>query len=197
MSDLYDQIVELQSMADVLTADVGRLQPRLGSRDIQAAVTDDEGMARRLYVRSIFALIEALVERHKLLLLQLAETHVITLKPGVPEALSERVYTVKDNGTVADRDQYLQLLRKLRAVYRAAAEGFGAPLKVEFGGRGWQAFQDAINIRDRLTHPKTYNDCHVSGADLDTVDKAEAWFRSLNIEWVRVATAHRKLHKWG
>jgi hypothetical protein len=55
----------------------------------------------------------------------LAEHHAITLEAGVPEALSERIYAVKDNGNVVDREQYLQLQRKLRAVYRAAGEAFG------------------------------------------------------------------------
>ena len=196
MSDLYDQIEELQGMARVLTDDVERLRPQLGSRDIQVAVTDNEEMARRLYVRSIFALIEALVEQHKRLLLKLADSRVITLMPGVQEALSERVYAVKDNGAVAGREQHLQLLRKLRAVYRAAGEGFGDPLAVQFGGAGWKAFQDATTMRDRLTHPKTFQDCQVSGVDLNTVDAAETWYRSLSNEWVRVARVHRAVHKW-
>ena len=162
MSDLYDQLEELQGMTRVLTADAESLGLRLGPRDIQAAVTHDAEMARRLYVRSVFALIEALVEQHKRLLLHLADRHAITLQPGVHEALSERVYAVKDNGAVAEREQYLQLQRKLRAVYRAAGEGFGKPIAVEFGDHGWQAFQDAINVRDRLTHPKTFEDCQVN-----------------------------------
>ncbi|MGH9382739.1 MAG: hypothetical protein ACRD2N_00360 [Vicinamibacterales bacterium] len=183
-------------MARVLTADVERLRLQLGPREIQGAVTDDEEMARRLYVRAIFALIEALVEQHKRLLLHLANRHAITLQPGVHEALSERVHAVKDNGAVTEREQYLQLLRKLRAVYRAAGEGFGEALAVEFGDQGWPAFQAAIIVRDRLTHPKTFEDCQVNEEDLKTVDAGEAWYRGLNKQFVRVARAHRILHKW-
>lgn len=196
MSDLYDQIEELQGMTRVLTADVERLRRRLGSRDIQGKTTEDEEMARRLYVRSVFALIEALVEQHTRLLLRLAERRVITLRTGVFEALSERVYAVKDNGTVVVREQYLPLLRKLRAVYRAAGDGFKEALEVRFDGPGWQAFQEAITIRDRLTHPKVFQDCHISGAELDTVDAAEAWYRGLNNEYIRAARAHRASHNW-
>ena len=196
MSDLYDQIEELQGMARVLTADVELLRARLGSRDIQIEVTEEEETARRVYVRSIFALIEALVEQHKRLVLHLANRHVVTLLPGVHDALSERVYTIKDNGAVAEREQYLQLWRKLRAVYRAAGEGFGEALAVEFGDQGWQAFQAAIIVRDRLTHPKTFEDCQVTEEDLNTVDAAEAWYRGVNHEFVRVARAHRASHKW-
>ncbi len=196
MSDLYNQLEELQGMARVLTADVERLRQRLGSRDIQVETSQDEEMARRLYVRSIFALIEALVEQHKRLLLHLAESRFIKLSTGVFEALSERVYAVRENGDVGEREQYLSLQRKLRAVYRATGNGFGKALKVRFDNQGWAAFQEAITIRDRLTHPKTFQDCHVSGADLDTVDTAEAWYRSLNNEYIRVARAHRAAHNW-
>lgn len=170
MGDLYDQLEELQGMARVLAADVAWLRPQLGSRDIRAAVSDHEEAARRLYVRAIFALIEALVEQHKRLLIQLVDLKTITLSPGLREALSERVYTVKDNGAVAEREQYLQLQRKLRAVYHAAGEGFRQPLAVDFGDQGWQSFQAAIALRDRLTHPKTFKDCRVNEQDLDVVN---------------------------
>ena len=196
MSDLYNQLEELQGMARVLTSDVGRLRQRLGSRDIQVETSQDEEMTRRLYVRSIFALVEALVEQHKRLLLHLAESCIIKLSTGVFEALSERAYAVRENGVVVEREQYLSLQCKLRAVYRATGIGFGEALAVRFDNEGWKAFQEAITIRDRLTHPKTYQDCHVRGADLDTVDAAEDWYRRLNNEYIRVAREHRKAHHW-
>ena len=196
MGDLYDQIEELQGMARVLTEDVERLRPRLGSRNPQDAVCDEEEMSRRLYVRAIFARIEALVEQHKRLLLHLTKANVITLPAGAAEGLSERLYTFKDNGAVVEREQYLNLPRKLRAVYRAAGEGFGEALAGDFGGQGWEAFQSAIRVRDRLTHPKTFDDCQVDEDDLRQVDEAEVWYRALNNEFVRIARTYRTAHPW-
>ncbi len=196
MSDLYNRIEEIQGMVRVLTADVDFLRPLLGERSIQAAVTEVKAANRRFYVRAVFSLIEAVVEQHKRLLLDLVVREMINLPPGVKEALAEKAYFVKENGTVGEREQYLQLERKLRAVYQAAAEAFEQPLQTTFGDHGWQSFQAALDIRDRLTHPKTFEDCDVDEGDLETVDQGHTWFRELNNEFVRAARAHRGNHHW-
>ena len=196
MADLYDRLEEIQDMTGILTADVVGLRPLLGDRSMQAEVSEKEETNRRFYVRAILALIEALVEQHKRLLLDLAQRSAITLGRGVREALCERLYVVKDNGAVVERDQYLQLQRKLRAVYRAAGEAFGYPLAVTFKDRGWASFQSAVKVRDRITHPKTFHDCQVDENALDTVDRAHEWFKGLNNEFVKVARLHRSQHNW-
>lgn len=196
MSDLYDRLDEIQGMTRVLAGDVDRVQPLLGDYSIQAHVSDEQEGHRRFYVRAVFALIEAVVEQHKRLLLDLSSRGIAKLRSGVVEALSEKTFVVKDNGDVSQRDQFLQLERKLRAVYRAAAHCFQLELVVNFGDGGWESFRSALDIRDRITHPKTFEECHVEGDDLDTVDRGHTWFRALNNEFVRIAREHREQHGW-
>ena len=193
MADLYGRLDEIQGMTRVLTQDVERLRPLVGA---DVAISDGEEANRRFYVRAVFALVEAVVEQHKRLLLDLAEGSRISLAVAVREALSEQAPLVKDNGAVMYREQSLQLERKLRAVYRAAGEAFQQPLAVSFGDTGWQSFRAALDVRDRITHPKTYQDCHVDGDALDTVNQGHDWFRGLNNEFVRVAQEHRQTHPW-
>ena len=193
MADLYERLDEIQGMTRVLAGDVERLRPLVGE---DVAISDGEEANRRFYVRAVFALVEAVVEQHKRLLLDLAERGAIALATGVRQALSEQVPLVKDNGTVMYREQYLQLERKLRVVYRAAGEALGQPLAVSFGNAGWQSFRAALEVRDRITHPKTYEDCHVDGDALDTVNRGHDWFRALNDEFIRCAREHRQAHHW-
>lgn len=196
MSDLYDRLEEIQGMVRILTSDVELLRPNLGDLSGQAAVTEAEAAYRRFYVRAVFSLIEAVIEQHKHLLLDLVARGIVTLGQGVSEALSERTYVVRDNGTVGEREQYLQLERKLHAVYRAADEAFGQPLAVTFGDQGWQSFRVGLDVRDRLTHPKTYDDCDVDEDAIDAVDRGHDWFRDLNNEFVRIARLHRASRAW-
>ena len=196
MSDLYDRLEEIQDMSRVLTGDVERLRAQLGSRSIQDAITDEQSGARRAYVRAVFALVEAIVEQHKRLLLDLGARHVVTLDASAQAVLSEETYVVADNGAVSSREQYLQLRRKIRLVYRLAAEALAQPLTVRYDDQGWQQFGEAIEIRDRITHPKSYADCQICGEDLDTVDRGHDWFRGLNNEFVRAAREHREHHQW-
>ena len=120
----------------------------------------------------------------------------MTLRTGVREVLSEQAYALRDNGTVVVREQYLQLQRKIRAVYRTAEDAFGATIHVSFGDQGWASFQKAVEVRDRITHPKGFEDCHVDEDALETVDRGHTWCRDLHNEVVRVAEAHRKQYHW-
>jgi hypothetical protein len=141
MADLYDRLDEIQGMTRVLTEDVDRLLPLAGE---DVAISNDEEANRRFYIRAVFALVEAVVEQHKRLLLDLAERSAISLPRGVQQALSEQAPIVRENGTVMYREQYLQLERKLRAVYRAAGDAFGQALEVNFGDDGWESFRVAV-----------------------------------------------------
>ena len=196
MPDLFERLEEMRDVIDVLNGDVERLRPRLGPRSIQDEASDDEKTNRRSYVRAIFALIEAVVEQHKRLLLDLSEQGVVQLGPGVRESLLERTYSVKDNGSIGEKEQYLPLQRKLRAVYRAAAEVFGQPLELDFAGGGWRAFCTALDVRDRITHPKTFVFCQVEDDELGTIDCGHEWFRDVNQRLVGVAERHRQAHGW-
>jgi hypothetical protein len=180
VSDLYDRLEEIQGMVRILTSDVELLKPNLGDLSGQAVLREAEAANRRSYVRAVFSLIEAVIEQHKRLLLDLVARRIVELEQGVGEALSERTYFVRDNGTVGEREQYLQFERKLRAVYRVAGDAFGQSLSVTFGDQGWQSFRTALAVRDRLTHPKTYDDCIVDENALDAVDRGHKWFRDLN-----------------
>ena len=197
MADLYDRLDEIQGMTRVLTAHAKRLATGVGDRSVQAEITEEHAGTRRVYVRAVFSFVEAIVEQHKRLLLDLASNGYVTLNPAVREALAEQVYVIDDNGSVSTREQYVQLRRKLRAVYRAAGEAFGTALVGHYDGQGWQAFDTALKVRDRITHPKSYADCDISGDDLVTVDAAEAWFRKVNSEFVRVAREHRSTQMVG
>jgi len=136
MSDLYDRLEEIQGMTRVLIADVDQLRTQLGSRSIQDAKTAEEEVARRAYVRAAFALIEATVEQHKRLLLDLNMRQAVSLDALAQTALTEQVCAVADTGVVSTREQYLQLRRKIRLVYRVAAEAFAEPFATRYDDQG-------------------------------------------------------------
>ena len=196
MSDLYNRLDEIKEIIYTLGGDKDRLSTKLGSRSITEAISEDEEANRRFYIRAIFAFIEALVEQHKNLMLELSDKGIVKLPLGAYEAVSEYIYIVKDNGEISPQFKYLQLQRKIKAVYKIAGEAFGEPLNIDFGDQGWKALKSAIKIRDSLTHPKSKKDCFVENEYLDIVESGESWFKNSNKEFVRVAVSHSKKHNW-
>ncbi len=65
-----------------------------------------------------------------------------------------------------------------------AGDAFGQSLAVTFSDNGWQFFRAAIDVRDRITHPKTFQDCDVDDTALNMVHQGHEWFRGLNNEFV-------------
>ena len=100
----------------MLSVDVEYLKPLLGERSIQVKNSDAEEACRRFYVKAIFSLIEAVIEQHKKLLLDLTDQQIISLEGGFKETLSEKSFAVQENGKVVERPKFLQLKHKLRLV---------------------------------------------------------------------------------
>ena len=181
MTNLYDRLDQIDGVIRALGGDVSRLKNQLGPPAPADPFSEAAGI-RRLFVRAVFALIEAVVEQHKLLLLDLAECAVISLGDGVAQTLSEKKYF------------HLPLRQKIRTVYEAAGAAFEQPIDPLGDGHGWQAFESATATRNHITHPKSFEQCLVEFPELETVESAEKWFRAVNAGFVGVAGEHRNSH---
>ncbi len=176
MADLYTNLPEVDGMVRVLSADVQQLSTQLNS--------EYSSTTQRTYSRAVFALVEAILEQHKKLLLDLAEKSVITLDSGVTDKLKEDTH-------------YLKLQDKLKIVYKKGKDAFNSEaMLANFSSQGWSDFGNAVSIRNRITHPKTHEDCQITDDDLQTVKKAEQWFRQVNNKFVEVARKYRETHPW-
>src|SRR5689334_4140429 len=99
--DLYTQLEELQGMTRLLIDDVGLLRKKLGERSPEP--TDEEKANRRFYVRAVFALVEAFVEQHRRLIVQLCEQGKIELPENKLRRLKEIKQVLQDDGTVEEQ----------------------------------------------------------------------------------------------
>jgi len=49
--------------------------------------------------------------------------------------------------------------------------------ELDVGGKEWEAFREAIEIRKRITHPKHTSDMDVPNNDLNQEQRATEWYR--------------------
>ena len=94
--DLYDRLTELQGMTRLLIDDVTLLKPKMGERNPD--ITDEEKANRRFYIRAVFALVEAFVEQHRRLLLELCESNRIELKENTRKKLRQVREILREDG---------------------------------------------------------------------------------------------------
>src|ERR1051325_8297310 len=137
---------------------------------------------RRVYIRSIFAFIEAMVYRMK----QAALLRAVGGNPAGTAAeialLREETYDLDGKGEARARPKFLKAIGNLKFAVKMYSRYYNANYAFQARGKGWDDFVLAVAIRNRLTHPKTDTDVHVSDADLLTVQNAYEWFKQLTIE---------------
>lgn len=89
-------------------------------------------------------------------------------------AFLETTFQVDAQGRLTEPAKFIALPAMLRFTI-AQAETIAPDLAVDFGGKDWQRFKDAIAIRNRITHPKSIADLTISDLDLHKVGDGLRW----------------------
>lgn len=146
--------------------------------DVGAAIArrkmDDTQATRRDMIRTAFAAIEGLVWIFREHVIDTAE-NTYGLEDDEKLILQERQLTVSEQGRITEHLRFLPLTTTIRFIARIAGRLNGVD-HFDFGGSGWEGFRKAIGIRNRITHPKSSDDLHVSESDVDQVMNALYWF---------------------
>jgi len=66
--------------------------------------------------------------------------------------------------------------------FNEVARTLGLPIALAKQNAGWDAMTKAINIRDRISHPKTPDDLTITDSDMKVFDRATKWFSDVMIE---------------
>jgi hypothetical protein len=136
----------------------------------------DSDFGRRTLVRAVFALVEGTLSSMRVRVQGHAASGAAALSDSERLALREAAPQVDDRGEVVDRPQFVPLASAVRLTLRLYARVFGCQREPDYSGSGWQAFRSAVDIRNRLTHPRGLADLEVSDVHLVAVNAAYDWF---------------------
>jgi len=172
MDNPFEEIREIMA---ILVSDALRSYALQGT-DVQCS--------RRIYARSVFALIESLTENLKHI--ALSSNKLTGRKPSAAEIslLKEETYALTESGELYKDPKYIDLPRNIRFTYRVCARLFNSEYKLEVN-EGWSVFMHAFDIFNRINHPKSVGDLQISDADLDSIDQAHQWYRQVFLDLLR------------
>jgi hypothetical protein len=131
---------------------------------------------RRAYVRSVFAFIEGVTCRMKLLAFEDKDKLGVSFSPAELAFLLEKDFEINEKGEVISVPAKIPLLKNMRFAFNAIARATSISFDLKVGDGGWDALKKAAKIRDRLMHPKSIDHLFVSQDDLDLVIKGSTWF---------------------
>jgi hypothetical protein len=147
------------------------------------SVFNDDSYSRRNYIRVLFACINLGIYLLKRTVLVAASSKSDPLTFAELVLLREQTFSLEKNGEVRMRNKFLGLAENLRFTTRCVEKGFGISLTFDSGGKGWDAFKRAIKIRDRITHPKTYQDLDVTDEEIELAKRVGTWFSEFLTDW--------------
>ena len=129
--------------------------------------------SKRDLIRTGFAAIEGVAWIFREHIVDAART-TSNLDPAEEVALSEISYQVTEQGKITGQTKYLSLIATIRLTARIA-EKLSPDVKIDFSESGWVGLQQAIKVRNRITHPKSRFDLVLSDEEVRTSVGALFW----------------------
>lgn len=126
---------------------------------------------RRAVVRAIMSGIEGLLWDIKRSLL----TRASLFSGGDLQYLREIAYEVRDNGEVREIAKFIPLRTNLKALHSLIVRS-GIEAQPCFEGLGWTSMVASVEVRNRITHPKSPQDLHVTEKEVTDAIRAFSWF---------------------
>jgi hypothetical protein len=131
---------------------------------------------RRTFIRSLFAGIEGINHRINNVSILLANIQKIKLSHAEIAMLKEETYALNEKGEAISTKSKLRTKDNLCFTLKTFAHVSNTMFKIEKNSKEWSSFNEALKIRDRLTHPKSTNDLIISDVELEAVEKTFMWY---------------------
>jgi hypothetical protein len=167
-------------MHESLKQDIDHCEQMLSQADSQ--------FWRRMYIRSIFAYIEASVFILKQDALYDGGKHGIQFSDAERLLLQDQSAEINDIGGVKIQKAKISFLKNLRFAFKTYARTAGDVTALKVDSIGWAAIRESLKVRDRLMHPKQVEDLLVTDQELRAVSVGYVWF----LQELSVVMGYRK-----
>ena len=142
---------------------------------------DPTQFAHRTLIRTYFAYVEGLAfQLRQVTLASLQETDL--LSPGEIALLKEERFQLDDRGQPQAKENFQKVLPNLLFSIRCYVKNHGATYQPDISHHGWQCMKKAVEVRDRLTHPKSAEGLDITNADLHAFNEGAAWWKKTLLE---------------
>jgi len=153
---------------------------QLLSSDVKAASAlsrdNDSQFIRRAYIRSVFSMIEGNIFQMKAIILKAFEDGRITLSLAEQALLREESYELANNGACKVQQKFIHLQQNIKFTLALFARMYGELFEPDTSAHGWDSFNTAIKIRNRITHPKSPGEFNIMDNEIPIIEEAIAWF---------------------
>lgn len=174
---------ELLTLSHVLQGDA--------VQNYQALLADYENQVhRRSFVRSCWAYVEAVTFSVKQYTYSVCQMGTVNISQDDHAFLGDMLVVVDVEGNIQIQRDPTKTLANVKRTFRLSAEIFGVDWKPNFGCQGWENLRNSLQIRHRLTHPKSVGEVMVSSNDIQVQKDGIDWFVDCFHEYLESILKH-------
>ena len=157
------------------------------SSDVAAAraamVSNDTQFARRQFVRATFANLEGLTSTLK----QLSLRSPAIFSAAESALLREETFSLDDKGEPRVAASHLKLAANIQFAFRMYARSCDLRFSLSTSESEWSDLKLAMDVRNRLMHPRRLKDLTVPEAEVEAGSRASAWISGKHAELQELA----------
>jgi len=149
---------------------------------------DYEFHARHL-LRAVFAYIEGVTYSVKVSAAWKCLQDGVEITPQERYIAAEIQYSISDKGEVLERPAQIPLTRNIRFAFTLTEKAHRIPMQFDPSVEWWSCLREAINVRNRLMHPRMPEELDISPEELIKTIKAKNGFDKLLMHYIELDTA--------
>lgn len=128
----------------------------------------------RMFVRAYFAYAEYAIYLMAEISLNFPQDHS-PLSDIDRMALREETVEISDKGETSTRNAKISLLKRFRLAHNNFCE-VAATQHIDFSNHGFECFKKSIHYRDRITHPKKWEELNFTKEEEKHLTDGSMWF---------------------
>jgi hypothetical protein len=152
--------------------------------DVDATKPSSDGSwlqpARRQFLRSMFAVVEAAIWIFKQEALEQHARGVVVFTPSELALLAEKSPVLESDGTVRDAPALLRFAPNVLFAFKCHAQAHSYASVLDVSDHHWGLLRRSAGVRNRLMHPKELASMHVSDAELSDARQSLSWFAKIS-----------------
>lgn len=138
--------------------------------------SDETGFWARTYLKTAVSFFEVSLHQLKTELVEYCEEKNIILKPQVAIFLSDKKYELKANGEFSERYHQPNLKVDIKFVFEQFRILKGYNVRNSYASNGWANISNTVKIRNRITHPKVYEEQTITDQEIEACKSGLEWF---------------------
>lgn len=166
-----EAVYELKSVFSVLNKDLDAA--------LQIGRQEPSQFAHRTLIRTYFAFVEGVAYQLRQVTRASLEDTVL-LTQGEVSLLREERFQLNAKGEPEAKENFQSVLPNMLFSLRCYVKNHGAVFVPDTSHHGWQSMKKAVEIRNRITHPKSALGLEITDEDANHfINAAEWWKRTL------------------